>query len=213
MGQYCQGHSSHKSKSPVRDVAEYYQPRRPAWVLMEKDLEPCLDVVTTTLASVDVVVKLNLPEALAAKDDHAVAGEDNQGRMAIWDAGLAMGATSDNVCNLSQEEQHVWKFSMPMLEDESTGVKECFFAVEDITDGPAGSEACYPLGVGPCPAATVNPDGMVRALYATMLSPRAREGGYGEARRPGRVILDKALEPWLEYVQSKVDAIGVSVEV
>ena len=46
-----------------------------------------------------------------------------------------------------------------------------------------------------------------------MLSPRAKEGGYGEARRPGRIVLDKALEPWLEHVQSKFDAVEVSVEV
>ena len=198
------------SKSTRKDLAAYYQPRRPAWILLEKDLKPCLEVVTNTLATVDVVVKLNTPEALTDQENTA---EDNNGRMATWDAGLAIGATADNASKLSQDERHVWKCSMTMLQDERTGAKECFLAVEDITDGQAGSDESYPLGVGPCPAPTVNPDGMVRALFATMLSPRAREGGYGDARRPGRVILDKLLEPWLEHVQSKVDGIGVSVEV
>lgn len=89
-----------------------------------------------------------------------------------------------------------------MLEDDSTGAKGCFLAVENFTNGPSGSEDSYPFVVGPCPAATANPDGMVRALYATTLSSRAREGGCGEA---------KALEPWWEHVQSKVDALGVRV--
>ena len=198
------------AKSPVRDEPEYFQPRRPAWVLLEKDLLPCFDTVASKLAEVDVAVKLNTPEALACDES---AAEDNRGRVATWDAGLAIGATTDNVSKLSQNENHVWKCSMTMLQDEQTGAKECFLAVEDITDGPTESDASYPLGAGPCPAATVNPDGMVRALYATMLSPRAREGGYGDARRPGRIILDKPLEPWLEHLQSKFDAVGIPVEV
>jgi hypothetical protein len=101
---------------------------------------------------------------------------------------------------------------MTMLEDPQTGSKECFGAVEDITQGQSEEES-YPLGVGPCPPATVNPDGMVRVLLATMLSPRKREGGYGDARRPGRILLDKPLEPWLEHVQSKLQGVELSVEV
>ena len=194
----------------TRDAKEYYQPRRPAWVLLEQSLEPCLEIVSDILASADVVVKLNTPEALAENPEDA--GEDNRGRKATWDIGLAMGATTENVLKLSQKKEHVWKCSMTMLQDARTGSKECFLAVEDITEGQSEDNS-YPLGVGPCPPATVNPNGMVRALLATMLSPRAKEGGYGEARRPGRIVLDKALEPWLEHVQSKFDAVHVSVEV
>lgn len=193
-----------------KDVAEYYQPRRPAWILLEKSLEPCLKAVATTLSSVNVIVKLNTPEALA--EDPEAAAEDNQGRKATWDIGLAMGPTVENVRTLSQESEQIWKFSMTMLMDQQTGSKECFGAVEDITKGQSDEES-YPLGVGPCPPATVNPDGMVRVLLATMLSPRKREGGYGEARRPGRILLDKALEPWLEHVQSKLQEVQVSVEI
>eukprot|EP00957_Ditylum_brightwellii_P070648 5368227-Ditylum_brightwellii.AAC.1 len=99
-----------------------------------------------------------------------------------------------------------------MLMDQQTGAKECFLALEDITAGQSEEES-YPLGVGPCPPPTVNPDGMVRAILATMLSPRKKEGGYGEARRPGRLMLDKPLEPWLEHVQSKLREVNVSVEI
>ena len=193
-----------------KDAPEYYQPRRPAWILLEKSLAPCLEIVANILANVDVIVKLNTPEALAEDPDNA--GEDNRGRRATWDIGLAMGATIENVLKVSQEKEGLWKCSMTMLQDERTGSKECFLAVEDVTEGQS-EDASYPLGVGPCPPPTVNPDGMVRALLATMLSPRKKEGGYGEARRPGRILLDKALEPWLEHIQSKVDALGVSVEV
>jgi hypothetical protein len=200
------------AKPTVKDAAAYYQPRRPAWILMEKDLESCVGDVAEILAEAGVVVKLNTPQALAQEEGDELVAEDNNGRMATWDVGLAIGATVDNVSKLSQEENQIWKCSMTMLQDETTGAKECFLAVEDITEGPS-DEQSYPLGFGPCPAATVNPDGMVRALFATMLSPRAREGGYGEARRPGRVILDKPLEPWLEHVQTKVDILGVSVEI
>eukprot|EP00957_Ditylum_brightwellii_P059640 4527273-Ditylum_brightwellii.AAC.1 len=56
-------------------VPEYYEPRRPAWVLLEKSLEPCLEVVATKLAEVDVIVKLNTPEALA--EDPETEAEDN----------------------------------------------------------------------------------------------------------------------------------------
>jgi hypothetical protein len=195
----------------AEDVAEYYQPRRPAWVLLEKSLEPCLETVATILSSVDVIVKLNTPEALA-EDPENPAAEDNQGRKATWDIGLAMGPTVENVLKLPQESEQVWKFSMTMLMDQQTGSKECLGAVEDITQGQSEEEG-YPLGVGPCPPATVNPDGMVRALLATMLSPRKREGGYGEARRPGRILLDKPLEPWLEHVQSKLQQVELSVEI
>jgi hypothetical protein len=194
-----------------QDVAEYYQPRRPAWVLLEKSLEPCLETVATILSSVDIIVKLNTPEALA-EDPENPAAEDNQGRKATWDIGLAMGPTVENVLKLPQESEQVWKFSMTMLMDQQTGRKECLGAVEDITQGQSEEES-YPLGVGPCPPATVNPDGMVRVLLATMLSPRKREGGYGEARRPGRILLDKPLEPWLEHVQSKLQKVELSVEI
>jgi hypothetical protein len=70
--------------------------------------------------------------------------------MPPWDAAdIAMGATADNVYKLSQEGKHVRKCSMSMLEDENTGAKECFLAVEDITNGSVGPEDSYPLGVGP----------------------------------------------------------------
>lgn len=193
---------------PKDDAPEYFAPRRPAWVLLEKDLANCLDLVQETLASVNVAVKLNTPEALAEGQDEA---EDNNGRTATWDAGLAIGATADNVSKLPEKENEIWKCSMTMLEDESTSAKECFMAVEDITDG-TDEDKSYPLGVGPCAAPTLNPDGMVKALFATMLSPRAKEGGYGTGRRPGRVILDKALEPWMEHLQQKVGAVEVAVE-
>lgn len=192
------------------DDQEYYQPRRPAWILLEKSLEPCLETVAATLTSIDVIVKLNTPEALA--DDPETEAEDNRGRKATWDIGLAMGPTAKNVLQLSQENEEIWKFSMTMLLDPATGSKECFGAVEDITKGQS-EEDSYPLGVGPCPPATANPDGMVRVLLATMLSPRKKEGGYGEARRPGRILLDKPLEPWLEHVQRKLEEVKVSVEV
>jgi hypothetical protein len=198
-------------QSNPQDVAEYYQPRRPAWILLEKSLEPCLETVATLLSSVDVICKLNTPEALA-EDPENPAAEDNQGRKATWDIGLAMGPTVENVLTLPQKSDQVWKFSMTMWMDQQTKRNECLGAVEDITQGQS-EEKSYPLGVGPCPPATVNPDGMVRVLLATMLSPRKLEGGYGDARRPGRILLDKPLEPWLEHVQSKLQQVNVSVEI
>jgi hypothetical protein len=99
-----------------------------------------------------------------------------------------------------------------MLMDQETGAKECFLALEDITGG-TSEEDSYPLGVGPCPPPTVNPDGIVRAILATMLSPRKKEGGYGEARRPGRILLDKPLQTWQEHIQTKIQGIDVSIEI
>lgn len=200
-------------KPPSEREGIYYQPRRPAWILLEPDLAPALKVVAEELAEVNVAVQLNTPEALSNADGAETTAEDSQGRLATWDAGLAMGATEENVKALPLHSEDVWKCSMTMLEDQATGSKECFMAVEDITAG-TGEEDSFPVGVGPCPAATVNPNGMVRALFATMLSPRANGGGgYGTARRPGRVVLDKPLEPWLEHIQSKVGNVGVSVEI
>lgn len=200
-------------QSNPKDVAEYYKPRRPAWVLLERSLEPCLETVAKMLGSVDVVVKLNTPEALAEDPENAeAAAEDNRGRKATWDMGLAMGPTIENVLKLPQESEQVWKFSMTMLMDPRTRTKECFAAIEDVTLGHSEEES-YPLGVGPCPPPTINPKGLVRALLATMLSPRKKEGGYGEARRPGRVILDRPLEPWLEHVQSHLEEVKVSTEI
>jgi hypothetical protein len=196
---------------PVRnnDDPAYFSPRRPAWVLLEKDLRLSLSTVQETLAAANIAVKLNTPEALAEDNDEA---EDNRGRTATWEVGLAVGATADNVVKLPQKENEVWKCSMTMLEDEDSGATECFLALEDITEG-ADEENSYPLGVGPCPAPTVNPDGMIRAIFATMISPRAKTGGHsGDGRRPNRLVLDKPLEPWLEHVQSKLDAVGVTVE-
>jgi len=205
------------------DDPAYFAPRRPAWVLLEKELSPCLSVVRDALAEVEVVVKLNTPEALA-EDTNEVA-EDNRGRTATWEAGLELGATVENVKKLPQkkkeeesngadenEKDEIWKVSMVMLADESNGAKECFLAIEDITDG-TDEESSYPLGVGPCPAPTLNPDGMVRSIFATMLAPRAREGGYsGDGRRPHRIMIDKPLEPWLEHLQSKLGEVDVAVE-
>mmetsp|Transcript_3490 Transcript_3490/g.7656 ORF Transcript_3490/g.7656 Transcript_3490/m.7656 type:complete len:311 (+) Transcript_3490:221-1153(+) len=204
---------------PVRgnDDPEYYAPRRPAWILMEKELQPALKVVQGQLSQVNVVVKLNTPEALAAEDDdtgtnHHNEAEDSRGRMATWEAGLAIGATAENVLNLPQTKNEIWKCSMTMLQEESTNQKECFFAIENITNG-SEEENSYPLGVGPCPAATLNPDGMIRALFATMLSPRGKEGGYSnDGRRPERVVLDTALEPWLEHVLNRLEPVGVTAE-
>jgi len=83
---------------------EYYAPRRPAWILMEKELQPALKVVQGQLSQVNVVVKLNTPEALVAEDDNGTnnhnEAEDSRGRMATWEAGLAIGATAENVLNL-----------------------------------------------------------------------------------------------------------------
>lgn len=189
--------------------AEYYEPRRPAWILLEKELLPCLELVTSILATVEVTVKLNTPEALAGNSVTNFFSE----KKATWDAGMAMGATEENVKELERRKDDVWRCSMTMIHDNESGAKECFLAVEDITDG-TDDEKSYPLGVGPCPAATVNPDGMVRALFATMLSPRAKEGGKsGDSRRPGRLVLDKSLEPWLEHVQSKISSLDITVEV
>lgn len=185
---------------------EWGMPRRPKWILLDKSLRPCLGLVTSILRTVDVVVKLNAPEALKAD------GSSKNGRKATWDAGLAKGATEENVKKLEQNSEHVWKCSMTMIQDPKSGHKECFLAVEEITDG-TDEESSYALGVGPCPPVTVNPDGLVQALLATMLSPRAKEGGHDEGRRPGRVVLDKALEPWLEHIQSKTENIGITVEV
>jgi len=220
--------------TPKGDDPAYFAPRRPAWVLLEKDLEPCLDAVREALAEVDVAVKLNTPEALAADADEVA--EDNRGRTATWEAGLSIGATVENVQKLPQKEkvtgkddkedsddngddddekkekEEVWKVSMVMLADESSGAKECFLAIEDITDG-TDEESSYPLGVGPCPAPTVNPDGMVRSIFATMLSPRGKEGGYsGDGRRPQKIVIDGPLEPWLEHLQSKLGEVDVAVE-
>ena len=213
--------------TPRNEDPAYFAPRRPAWVLLEKELEPCLDVVREALAEVEVAVKLNTPEALA-EDTNDVA-EDNRGRTATWEAGLEIGATVENVKKLPQrkannnekggddgkdkeEKDEVWKVSMVMLADESNGAKECFLAIEDITDG-TDEESSYPLGVGPCPAPTLNPDGMVRSIFATMLAPRAREGGYsGDGRRPCRILIDKPLEPWLEHLQNKLGEVDVAVE-
>ena len=195
--------------TPKNDNPEYFAPRRPAWVLIDKDLSPCLSTVRDTLAAANIAVKLNTPEALAEDNDEA---EDNHGRTATWQLGLEMGATAENVNKLKQNDDEVWKCSMVMLEDESTGGKECFMALEDITKG-ADEESSYPLGAGPCAAPTVNPDGMVKAIFATMLAPRAEKGGHsGDARRPNRLILDKPLEHWLEHVQTQLDAVGVAVE-
>ena len=217
--------------TPRGDSKEYFAPRRPAWVLLEKELEPCLGVVREALAEVEVAVKLNTPEALA-EDTNDVA-EDNSGRTATWEAGLEIGATVENVKKLPQrkgnsneevsddgkgkdeKDDEVWKVSMVMLADESNGAKECFLAIENITDGTDGTdeESSYPLGVGPTPAPTLNPDGMVRSIFATMLAPRAREGGYsGDGRRPYRIIIDKPLEPWLEHLQNKLGEVDVAVE-
>lgn len=196
--------------APSIDDPAYYVSRRPAWLLLEKDLEPCLVTVRKMLAEVNVVVKLNTPEALA--EDNGGEAEDGNGRTATWQLGLEMGATADNAGKLPQKEEEVWRCSMTMIQDEGTGLKDCFLAVEDITDG-TDEENSYPLGVGPCPAPTVNPDGVVRALFATMLSPRAKGGGYsGDGRRPNRIVLDKVLEPWLEHLQSNLGAVDVTVE-
>ncbi|EJK56870.1 hypothetical protein THAOC_23153, partial [Thalassiosira oceanica] len=72
-----------------------------------------------------------------------------------------MGATAENVGRLGQNDGEVWKMSMVMLEDESTGAKECFVALEDITRG-AEEGSSYPLGAGPCAAPTANTDGLVK---------------------------------------------------
>ena len=195
--------------APRGDSAEYFSPRRPAWVLIEKDLSPCLAAVKDALAEVDVVVKLNTPEALA---EGAEEGEDANGRTATWQLGLEMGATADNVGRLGQKDGETWKMSMVMLEDEGTGAKECFVAVEDVTRG-ADEDSSYPLGAGPCAAPTANPDGLVRAVFATMLAPRAEGGGLSkDQRRPGRLILDGPLEPWAEHLQERLGAVGVAVE-
>ena len=187
------------------DSPAYYQPRRPAWVLLEKELAVCLPTVKDQLAAVDVAVQLNTPQALGGE-------KKEKGLKATWDKGLTMGATAENVKGQPIDSEQVWKCSMTMLQDKDTGAKECFLAVENITAGTAEDES-FPVGVGPCPPPTVNPDGLVLALLATMLSPRAKQGGYDEAGRPGRVVLDKPLEPWLEHIQTKVAAVGVSVEV
>jgi len=195
--------------APKNDDPDYFTPRRPAWILLEKDLKACLDVVRDTLAEASIVLKLNTPEALSADNDEV---EDSRGRTATWELGYSIGATAENVEKLPKKDEEVWRCSITMLKDENSGAKECFLALEDITDG-TDEVNSYPLGVGPCPAPTVNPDGMVRAIFATMLAPRAKEGGHSaDARRPSRLILDKYLEPWLEYTQSKLDAVGVTVE-
>eukprot|EP00568_Trieres_chinensis_P012254 CAMPEP_0183301842 /NCGR_PEP_ID=MMETSP0160_2-20130417/7840_1 /TAXON_ID=2839 ORGANISM="Odontella Sinensis, Strain Grunow 1884" /NCGR_SAMPLE_ID=MMETSP0160_2 /ASSEMBLY_ACC=CAM_ASM_000250 /LENGTH=295 /DNA_ID=CAMNT_0025464535 /DNA_START=47 /DNA_END=934 /DNA_ORIENTATION=- len=194
--------------APSVNVGEFGLPRRPAWILLDPVMQPCLKLVVSILATVEVVVKLNTPQALMTKNS------EKSERKATWHAGLEKGATAENVSELKQEKDQIWKCSMTMLHDPQTGAKECFLAIEDITNG-TDEESSYPLGVGPCEPVTVNPDGMVQALFATMLSPRAKEGkGFGESRRPGRVVLDKALEPWLEHVQSKTEkTIGITVEV
>jgi len=195
--------------TPRGDSAEYFSPRRPAWVLIERDLSPCLAAVRDTLAKVDVVVKLNTPEALA---EDAEEGEDARGRTATWQLGLEMGATAENVGRLGQNDGEVWKMSMVMLEDESTGAKECFVALEDITRG-AEEGSSYPLGAGPCAAPTANPDGLVKVAFATMLAPRAEGGGLSkDQRRPGRLLLDGPLVPWAEHLQERLGAVGVAVE-
>ena len=195
--------------APKNDDPDYFAPRRPAWILLEKDLKPCLEVVREKLEEAKVVVKLNTPEALSADNDET---EDSRGRTATWELGYTIGATAVNVVKLPKKESEIWRCSITMLEDEDSGAKECFLALEDITEG-TDEESSYPLGVGPCPSPTVNPDSMVRAIFATMLAPRAKEGGHsGDARRPGRLILDKYLEPWLEHVQSKLDTVDVTVE-
>ena len=214
--------------APKNDDPAYFAPRRPAWVLLEKELEPCLNVVREALAEVEVAVKLNTPEALA-EDVNEVA-EDNRGRTATWAYGLEIGASAENCkklpqktieskdeesaddANKQEEKEEVWKVSMVMLADESSDAKECFLAIEDITDG-TDEESSYPLGVGPCPAPTLNPDGMVRSIFATMLAPRAKAGGYsGDGRRPQRIVIDQPLEPWLEHLQSKLGEVDVAVE-
>lgn len=222
------------SQPTARDLPEYYLPRRPAWVLLQKELEAALGTVEKVLGAVGIAVKLNTPEALAEGGEDAA--EDSTGRTATWEAGLAMGATVENVSELPMEKGDVWEASMSMLEDADAGRKECFLAVEDVT-GETPKEH-YPLGFGPCPAATVNPDGMVRCLFAVMLSPRgagepAKDGEkegendepvgdkdkkkdekdcHGKARRPGRVVIDKFLEPYLEHLQAKLSPAGISVE-
>jgi hypothetical protein len=189
---------------PSLNLGVWGMPRRPAWILLDTMLQPCLALVSSILATVDVVVKLNTQQALHSETK----------RKATWDAGLEQGATAENVSKLNQEKDEIWKCSMTMIVDPKSQARECFLAIEDITNG-IEEDNSYAVGVGPCAPATVNPDGMVQALLATMLSPRAKErGGFGEARRPGRVILDKSLEPWLQHVQSKTEkAIGVTVEV
>mmetsp|Transcript_26033 Transcript_26033/g.39409 ORF Transcript_26033/g.39409 Transcript_26033/m.39409 type:complete len:302 (+) Transcript_26033:144-1049(+) len=194
--------------APSLNLGEFGLPRRPAWILLDAPLRPCLALVSSILATVDVVVKLNTPQALNPSNN------SKSKRKATWDAGLEKGATPKNVAKLQQEKDEIWKCSMTMIVDPKSQARECFLAIEDITDG-TDEENSYALGVGPCPPVTVNPDGMVEALMATMLSPRTKEGkGYGEPRRPGRVVLDQVLEPWLEHIQSKTEkAIGITVEV
>ena len=98
-----------------------------------------------------------------------------------------------------------------MLQGKDTGAKECFLAVENIT-AEIREDELFPVGVGPCPPPTVNPDGLVQVLLATILCPRAKKGGYDEAGQPGQVVWDKPLLSWLEYDQTKVATVGVSVE-
>lgn len=187
---------------PSLHMGVWGMPRRPAWILMDTMLQPCVALVSSIMATVDVVVKMNTPQALKSKS------------RATWSAGLEKGATTTNITNLEQKADEIWKCSMTMIVDPKSQARECFLAIEDITNG-SEEENSYAVGVGPCPPVTVNPDGMVQALLATMLSPRAKEGGgFGEARRPGKIVLDKALEPWLGHVQSKAGkATGITVEV
>ena len=231
--------------SPAYD---YYIPRRPTWILIDDKplLRDSTALIATLLQTVNVVVKLNSSATLKPNDPTKVATTSEStttsstvfnGKRATWDAGYELAFDLDNIKVLPQQNPNeIWKCTMTMIQDsdDDSSLKECFLVIEDITNG-VDEENSFAVGVGPCPAITVNPDGMIHAILATMLCPRrssssnSKEGGNNtkkeahdddggngtvvEPRRPGRIILDKALEPWLEYIQSKLNDIDVTVEV
>jgi len=193
--------------------SEFGQSRRPAWILLDERMRTCLPLVSSILATVDVVVKLNTPDGLSQQTTTTKA------RKATWEDGLPkVGKTLENIMALPKKQNEIWKCSMTMIVDPKTQARECFLAIEDITKGDNEKDS-FPVGVGPCEPITVNPDAAMEAIFATMLCPRnnntnekEKEKKYGEPKRPGKIVLDKALEPWLQHFQCKITE-NVDVEV
>jgi hypothetical protein len=198
-----------------RNDDEYYRPRRPGWIILDEELMPSYAYVREALAEVGVDVRLNKAESLQLLNKNT---NNNNGsstnNVATWHAGFAIGATVENVRKLPQFKKEIWKCTMSMDElIPGSGKMEAILAVEDVSHG-------FPVGIGPCVAATINPEGMVRAILATMLSPMIvgdeRDAGAGagyfvQPRRPGRIILDEWLQEWLDLVRAKLVSIDVDV--
>jgi hypothetical protein len=190
------------------DDDEYYRPRRPGFIILDEELMPLYAFVRQALAKVGVDVRLNRAGSWQLIDNNINSnGSDaSSTNEATWDNGFAIGATVENARNLPQFKKEIWKCTMSMDElIPGSGKMEAILAVEDVSHG-------FPVGIGPCVAATINPEGMIHAMLATMLSPMDLGDNVDvQPRRPGRIILDEWLQEWLDLVRAKLVSIDVDV--